>query len=337
MPSISIPPYRIEPSWLIGAASHFVDRVVADCEQIRLPEKETAPGQVCFWRGEALQPPRRKQLWPQLNRPKKTIQQPHANIIDLRCHEPSNWAHFLNNHLPLTFQICDQLNTNIDNVLVILPENVPKFILRLADRCGLNVFVTDDLILGESIVFEVDPWICLRGLRHEWAAGKSARKVLATALSHVNEDSFPSRIFIPRKGTRKIENEREVLKWLQQLGFTSLYAEELDPSYQLAMFRHAEVVVAVHGAALAPLLYAPAEGTVRHLVELLPCGHMTDVYRVISQQMGWKWIGVRGRIKSKYIEPAYDLKKMYTAHSLDSFEVDLESLQMAFKIAGIDC
>jgi hypothetical protein len=56
---------------------------------------------------------------------------------------------------------------------------------------------------------------------------------------------------------------------------------------------------------------------------------MTDVYRVMSAQIGSSWIGVRGRIKPEYVEPAYKLKTSFSRYSLDSFEVDPTALSQA--------
>lgn len=92
-------------------------------------------------------------------------------------------------------------------------------------------------------------------------------------------------------------------------------------------------MVAVHGAGMAPLLYVPPNGQLRQLVEILPIGHMTDVYRVIAQQVGIAWIGVRGRIKPGYVEAAYRLNERFNAFSLDSFEVDVVALQQALELA----
>ena len=67
----------------------------------------------------------------------------------------------------------------------------------------------------------------------------------------------------------------------------------------------------------------------------MPCGHMTDVYRVMAGQLGCGWIGVRGRIKPEYVRPAYELGAVFKEFSLDSFEVDLAALGLAFDLAAL--
>ena len=94
-------------------------------------------------------------------------------------------------------------------------------------------------------------------------------------------------------------------------------------------------MVAVSGAALAPLLYTqPPERGPHQLVELQPCGHMSSVYREMTYLVGSKWMGVRGRIKPEYIRPAYEFGSIFDKFSQDNFEVDPVSIDRAFERLG---
>jgi capsular polysaccharide biosynthesis protein len=126
----------------------------------------------------------------------------------------------------------------------------------------------------------------------------------------------------------------EVEACLAPHDYTTIHAEDLSPADQMRLFREAEAMVAVHGAALAPLLYVPPGGRLRQLVEILPVGHMTDVYRVMAEQVGVGWTGVRGRIKPKHVEPAYRIGTPFKRFSLDSFEVDIVALERALDFAA---
>ncbi len=94
-------------------------------------------------------------------------------------------------------------------------------------------------------------------------------------------------------------------------------------------------MVATSGAGLAPLLYAQPNGQLRQLVELMPVGLMTDVYRVMAGQVGSDWIGVRGQIKPSYVSKAYDFQTPMVEFSFDSFVVDMTALERAFELAEI--
>ena len=117
------------------------------------------------------------------------------------------------------------------------------------------------------------------------------------------------------------------------LGYVTVYPEDLSVEDQFQLFNTAEQIVAVHGAGLGPLLYRHPNSPLRHLVEILPCGHMTDFFRLMAQQVGVPWTGVRGRLKPEYVAPAYQMQNFFKQYSLDNFEVDPESLERALAMA----
>lgn len=70
--------------------------------------------------------------------------------------------------------------------------------------------------------------------------------------------SFNSRIYISRArvGVRHVDNEADVLKLLSSKGFTTVYPEEHSFRDQIGMFRSAECVLSVKGAALTNLIFS---------------------------------------------------------------------------------
>jgi tetratricopeptide (TPR) repeat protein len=78
----------------------------------------------------------------------------------------------------------------------------------------------------------------------------------------------PRRIYLSRQGaaTRRLANEAELLPLLEQHGFVAVHAETLGAAEQLALFRSAEVILGVEGAALVNLLIAPANARVGAIV-----------------------------------------------------------------------
>lgn len=331
-----IAPYRIDPAWLVTAASFLVDRVVPDCERIHLPAREVHGGVLSYGRGPLPPPPDpsgrlgRMRNW----RMPEPVAAPHDNVIDLRRNTPENWAHFLNNHLPIVCTICDRMQIDPQKALLILPKDTPAYITGMAELLGLPVLTTDAAITGEGIRFEATPWTGIRPARHTWIRTDVVKSAL-DRLDAAAAPDLPRRVFLSRRSTRAPVNEEEVMGWLGPRGFVKVYPEDLTPAAQITLFRQAEEMVAVHGAGLAPLLYAQPGGRLRQLVEILHAGHMTDVYRAMSHQIGVTWIGVRGALKPEYIRDAYDLKKIYSAHSLDTFRVDLTALETAFDMAGL--
>ena len=337
---IEIPPYRTGPARLVAAPSYFIDRFVPDCEIVALPAKEVAGGRVRLARGPLRSEP---------PAPRGRVGGPLARLggkrpgtrrvdgrvfFDFRLRDPENWAHFLNNHLPLFFAMSDTLGLDWDQAVLVLPGAMPGYLKAAAGLFGIEVIATDDAVEGEGVRFSSEPWTGVRAIRAEWArlprVAAAADRVIAAAAR--DGAPLPARAFVSRKTTRAIENAAEVETWLSSRGFETVYPEDLSAADQMRLFREAEEIVAIHGAALAPLLYRPEGGRLRRLVEILPVGHMSDVYRVMAEQVGCAWIGVRGRIKPAHVEPAYRFDKPFKAFSLDSFTVDVASLDRAFAL-----
>jgi capsular polysaccharide biosynthesis protein len=95
---------------------------------------------------------------------------------------------------------------------------------------------------------------------------------------------MPRRIYITRRKAtgRHVANEAELLATLQPLGFVSVVAEELDWLHQIALFHHAECIVAPHGAGLANLVFASPPVLV---VELIAEAYPFSFFPEISRQL----------------------------------------------------
>ena len=75
------------------------------------------------------------------------------------------------------------------------------------------------------------------------------------------------KIYIGRKmgGWRFVENQGEVEEFLSARGFENVQAENLSFADQIRLFASARLIVGMHGAGLANILFAPRA----HLVELM--------------------------------------------------------------------
>lgn len=332
--NLTISPYSCPADILVTARSHLVDRFVPACEIIQLPEKSVDGGTLSYEltnRVLTSQAPKKQRF--SLKR-RQTVQQKNEHIlVDFRLRFPENWAHFLNNHLPILFALIDETGLRLDELRLILPENIPGYIIEAARFFGFSSLATDADIEGRNLAFEADPWTGIRPMRFKWAQLDLPRSVLARSELEAGEKSeLPKRAFLSRRKTRALENEAEIEALLARHGFEKLYPEDLSVADQFRLFEEAEEIVAIHGAALAPLLYRSDNSQLIRVIELFPCGHMTDVYRVMCHQVGCRWIGVRGRIKPEHIAGAYDLEKPFLEYSLQSFSVDPKSLEIALEI-----
>lgn len=337
MTEIELPPYHVGPGRLITARSYMIDRFTPDCEIVALPGKEVAGGRLRFRRGPvtfpAVPPKGRVARLGTRLRPPGPRRIEDRVLFDLRHHHPENWAHFLNNHLPIVFRLCEETGTAWETALLVTPHHTADHMHAAAAIFGLELLPTDGSVTGEGMTFQMEPWTAIRTVRADWVRRPAVSRALEAAFAK-GTTALPRRPFLARRDTRVIANMPEVEAFLAGQGYETVYAEDLAAADQFRLFREAEAIVAVHGAALAPLLYVPPEGRLRQLVEILPVGHMTDVYRVMAEQVGIVWVGVRGRIKPAYVEPAYHLGNRFDTFSLDSFEVDVTALERALDMAA---
>lgn len=322
-----VAPLTLGPGTLVTARSYLIDRMVPDCEIVALPAKEVAGGTLSSTLGPGRCAGRaRRRRWPLGAAPAPVRAEGVA--FDMRHHDPSNWAHVLTNHLPLLFRLAADWDLAPAELTPILPGDAPEHARAALRLFGLEPLATDGAVEGTVLDYRMDPWTGLRPARADWV------RETAPAPQPGTSAPLPERVFLARRDTRAVANMAEVEALLGPLGFVTTYPEDLPAADQVRLFRDAREIVAVHGAGLAPLLYRPAGSRLERLVEILPCGHMTDVYRVMAQQVGCAWIGVRGRLKPGYVDPAYDLGAGFTRFSLDAFEVDPEALRRAYEWSG---
>ncbi len=319
---------------LITARSYLIDRIVPDCEIIQLPEKLINGGELKYRMGNAVfasqMRGRRASFLPAKNRkaPSDRI------VFDFRHNSPRNWAHLLNNHLPIYFHITEQLDILWDNTLILLPKKTPGYISRALAMFSLQAWYTDDTIHGQGIEKIVTPWTSIRPTRASWATTPAVLNSLKTATASISGQA-PKRVLLLRRSSRCLTNSNEIQALVAPLGFEAIYPEDLSPAEQIDLFMNVEAMIAVHGAGMAPLLYRTPGRPRMTLIELFPCGHVTSVYRLMASQAGASWAGVRGKLKPEYIKPAYTLSKPFWQFSLDNFEVDPHSLLLALDMQGI--
>lgn len=328
---IAVAPFRLEPGTLITARSYLIDRAVPDCEVIALPGREVPGGAIPFERVDRLPPPPLRGGWRGFLKREKH-RQPVALQgrlgMDCRVLGPENWSHFLNIHVPLAFELTRRLNLAPADLTLILPARTPSFIRAAAAYLGFPVQCFRGPADGPGITFGLN--VSTIPGRRKWLEDAGIIDRLARSHADGGPD-LPARVFLARRKTRAITNQSEIEALLHPLGYVTIYPEDLPIADQFRLFNTAERIVAVHGAGLAPLLYRHPHSPLRNFIEILPCGHMTDFFRLMAQQVGCSWIGVRGRLKPEYIRPAYESQGVFKRYSLDGFEVDPVSLERALQ------
>ncbi|WP_226662490.1 glycosyltransferase family 61 protein [Microbulbifer aggregans] len=322
--------------WLIGEPTRTADRVQPVAEEIHLPATSSAPGnfRLKLASQASVSTPanlsRRERLKQWVSGERNPIEVEQGSIVlDLRYRSPENWAHAITNHLPLALMVREQLVKINKPVTVVLPKTISGKLVELFQLFGFSVLRTDRPVQGLVARYEISPWIALRGVRHEVIARHLPESL---SIGTPNKFDTPTRLYISRKDTRKLINEQRVWATLQARGYTRIFAEEHSLQEQIQYLCAAEDIVAVHGAALAPLIFRnPGIGHKPYrLLEIFSPAHVTTVYRILAQQTGGSWIGVRGDIWPELLGP----KASFTSNLRD-FHVSMESLDLAMNKAGM--
>src|SRR5262249_25954966 len=142
----------------------------------------------------------------------------------------------------------------------------------------------------------------------------------------------PERVFLSRKGPRSLLNEAEVAALLERYGFRKVYFEDIPIAEQWSIARNARVVVGLHGAALASLVFNRGGVT---LVELFHPGYVVDMYRHLTNVVGGTWVGVTGQMPGNLVREL-DEKGNARSFAAASTRIDPGALERALRFIGVE-
>lgn len=97
------------------------------------------------------------------------------------------------------------------------------------------------------------------------------------------------RIYISRKGRRKLTNEDEVIALLKTYNFAIIEDKKRSVAEQIAIYQNARIIIGPHGASFANIANC-SEGTM--LIELYPRNYYPDYFRYISYVFGLKFFAI---------------------------------------------
>jgi hypothetical protein len=111
-------------------------------------------------------------------------------------------------------------------------------------------------------------------------------------------------IYISRKGTRKVLNEKELL---EKIGFEEVVLENLSVLEQAKVFAEARSIVAPHGAGLTNLVFCE-EGT--KVIEIFSPSYINLCYFRIASQRGLTYHSLLGTPHGKSHDVQVDIEKV---------------------------
>ena len=335
-----VPEFRIDPSLMFCFPTRLASTFAASIERVLLPEERipacqveinvasrvtAVPKRFGTWKGKVY-----KALTRRLGKKAETNYSDKF-VFDARFDTHKNIAHILDNvATPVLLArkvLREHFQKEIDIHVILRSEasshRMPMVVYPLL---GIPIITTDNDVRGEVVTV-------------------SHRKIHAIKpqifdLEFQDCDKLAfEKVFIPRRGKRKLSNNDEVTAFLEERGFKTCYFEDYSIAEQWSIARNAKVVVALHGAALSSLAFSrvglglnsrPNSGV--KVVEIMSAGWIQPLFRRVVGPVNGKWCSVRGQITPEVVE-AVDFSgrkpQAMKAPFKNSFKVDCQTIQMA--------
>jgi hypothetical protein len=264
-------------------------------------------------------------------------------IFDARFDTDQNPAHVIDNiMLPLLYAK-QELSKHLGEeaiIHVVLRKTASNFARQAYSTINIPMIFTDGNVYGNMV--EVLP------TRAELSAVIPESFILADTIPHTLDvkingyiDNTPERVFIPRRGNRRLINNDEVVSFLEKKGFTTCYFEDLTPSEEWSITRNAKAVIAVHGAACSHIKFnrlglnsRDVSGSGVKMIELFSPAFTLSGHRYVSGALNGRWCAVRGQITPEVVR-ALDFngnKQQFSplvSPLKDPFKVDISTIEMA--------
>ena len=204
-------------------------------------------------------------------------------VLVLDAFAPPNLCHFLFDQVS-RLELYRRAGADLAAALVVGPELRTHYQCAIAARAGMTN------LLGTARVAHVRAkrlWVSTdcRALRHPAHYGAGWAIEHARAVLGGRQTSGSRRLYLSRTDsqTRQVQNEAELAAELARLGFETIVPGAMPYEAQLAAFRSASHVVAVHGAALSHIVVCPPQARVLELFHPL---YGTWAYAMVAAACG---------------------------------------------------
>lgn len=323
------------PSWLIGATTYAMDRFVPEVELIYQTGFDRPGGSFRVTvgaepgeSGRLVASRRRNRLRDRVKPPaRRDIGARH--FIDLRTDAYFNWARHVNTFVLYAAFCREQV---ADDLLAVIPDYMPPVLRQLYEVFGFEVHATNGVVRGREVRIGDLDHTFLETVRPELV--RRIAYDFAGAIRAAGSGRRFGKVFVDRRGSRAIVNGDAIRAMLGARGFETVYPEDLSAADQMRLWIEATDVVAIHGAAMAPLQFRRPYDPPLRLVEILPVGHMTRFFRSMCHDVGGAYVGVRGQLKPGYVGALYRRDTPFLAQTLDNFTVDPRSLEVALHLVA---
>jgi hypothetical protein len=234
-------------------------------------------------------------------------------VAALCCEWSENIWHWFSEYVPKAMALEEAGFSGI----YLVPCNSPVFrdslMLLGVDYSRIREFVYDYVEARELFVTE-------QFSGHELAQyPRLVSKINDVMRKRVGFTGGAKRLYIARRGTRRVINESEVLRALDQYNFQLVYMEDHTITEQIGLAANADCIAGPHGAGMTFVMFMKPGGT---MLEFFAPTYVNPCMNAICSVLNIAYLMVASR---NYIGRTY-------AHGLD-IEVDVPLLNLALRTA----
>lgn len=295
MEAVQIVPERVVPGgWVLGGVSPLLDvwspsPLIMWAPGFRYPEHELR-----YEIGEGSSRPmiKNRDRMRVLSRKLgiNTLRMADSDLVfDCRYDATGNVAHVLQNQIGVALGALEAMGMSDRwrDVVFIVREGCADHAVALREVLGFRTIETERVVSG-NLVRMTPGKFPLRSI-----AGPVLRRHAEGIGLVSSTDRGGDRIFLARRGRRSLINMHEIEPLLDRAGMRTVYAEDLSAEDQIRTIANAGAVFALHGAAMAYLMFRNPESAAS-VAEAFSCGYASNWARAICSQTGCAWIGVQG-------------------------------------------
>lgn len=212
-------------------------------------------------------------------------------------HDYANYYHWTLQGLP-SLLLFRALRGHTANLRLLLPASVPRYVLQYLELLNIKHAEVQGLPLDGRLCF-ADELIYPSFLGGEYAFNTSglildlAQALLARSGIQPSAPMGAGKrvIYCSRldSSNRKITNEADLIKTLEELKVETIVASRLDVRAQMKTFHDADIVISPHGAGLSNVLYCRKGTTV---IELIPDKYRNRCFATLAIHGGCNYIPV---------------------------------------------
>ena len=326
---------------VIGPRSHAADRFVPDFELAIIPSRSRADTHATMIGRKDPSPTQefltRKEKLFRIGQPKLKLDSS-AYIFDLRQFGPTNWSHAMNLCFPVACQVRNELTSmEMPAPIFVVNSGWSSKLRTFFESMGLKILATNKQVVAPQISFEYGSTNTISVLVQSFLA-KNRNEIDERMLA--NSEPVGNKIFLNRRGARELSNGAEICSMLEEIGYTTIYAEDQSLEQQMRTIRSASDIVALHGAALWPIGYRTKGDGIFRLTEIFHPAHVVPFFKHLCESLPMSYLEVKAGLTKGMVPDIYNSvphdATFTQRHAADPFWVDPESLKLALNPSALN-